>query len=952
MRRRRLLRVVANHGRRNHRSFIGLQLLFLAVLLFFAVGLALTTSAGVAVAAYTALTQQLPSPDALVQRKIFQSTWIYDRNGQLLYELWDPQGGKRSLVPLTDLPQYLVDATVATEDARFWENPGVDWQSIVRAFLQNIQGQEVVSGASTITMQLVRNTLFTQKERYDQSYARKIREALLAYQIYQHYSKEEILQMYLNEIFYGNLAYGVEAAAQTYFGKSAKDLTLGEATLLVGLPQAPEDYNPLHNLAAAKRRQAEVVDLMVRHGYLTEAQAQQALDEKLTFAAQRSEIEAPHFVMYVRELLERRLGPEAIYTGGLHVYTTIDLGFQKMAEQVVAEQIAKVRQYNANNAALVAIDPRTGELLAMVGSADYFNTEINGQINMATAERQPGSTLKPFTYVTAFGQGMSPATMVIDRPMTFPSGAGQPPYRPNNHDGKFFGPIRLRQTLAASRNIPALIVLQKVGIPAMLDTAHRLGITTLTDPNRYGLSVTLGGGEVKLLDLTYAYGAFATDGLQIGAPVPANEQQPGMREYEPATILKITNDAGDILYEYKPPPPKRVLDERLAYLITNVLSDDEARSSTYGRHSSLELSRPSAGKTGTTDDYRDGWTMGYTPSLVAGVWVGNADRSPMQGVYGIAGAGAIWHAFMERALEGTPKENFTRPQGIVEVEICDLSGLLPTELCPKKTKELFVQGQEPKDKDNVFQKVRINRFNGKLASPNTLLYNTEERVMEVYPPEYADWVEEMRKDPMWRGEGDQPLPPGRAPLAPTQVDDSYGAPSTVVISSVQVMPGAVDIYGSAVVPNFTSFSIEYGAGRSPDSWSSIVSDRRTPVQNGLLGRWEVGSLPGGEYTLRLIVRDNVGVAQEARTPVMLQVPGRSQPTLASVPNVVGLSESEARRQIETAGFANTYTNYQGPGDVPDDVLRKVPVSSVLSQTPASGTMAPRGSTVYIAVRNR
>ncbi|MCL4535576.1 MAG: PBP1A family penicillin-binding protein [Bacteroidetes bacterium] len=668
----------------------GAAILVLTTLMLLFLGFA----AGAAAAAYSYYANSLPSPERVIQHETFKSAMIYDRHGTLLYEAWDPNAGRRTVVPLDQMSPHLIDATLSTEDPNFYENPGFDIKSIIRAAWQNLTNNRVMSGSSTITMQLIRQTVLDPEERLSQTYTRKIKEAILAYQLSRTYTKDQILQMYLNEIYYGNNSYGVEAAAESYFGKSAKDLDLAEAAMLAGLPSSPVNLDPITNYRGAKQRQEAVLDLMVRHGYATPLDAWNAKREKLNFAAQETEIRAPHFVWYVRDQLERRFGREKLYSGGLRVSTTLDLPMQEMAENVARSQLEKIRQNNANNAAIVAMDPKTAEILVMVGSADYYNADIDGQVNMALAERQPGSTLKPFTYLLAFSKGMAPASIIVDEPRSFPGGAGQPDYRPKNHDNRFLGPISLRRALAGSRNIPAVLILQRVGIPNLLDLLHQAGITTLTDPNRYGLALTLGGGEVKLLDMVYAYSSLANYGLQFGAPVPANERQPGYREYEPVAITKVTDADGKVLYEYKPSAGKQLFPPQLAFLITNVLSDDEARVDTYGRHSVLELSRPDAAKTGTTDDYRDGWTLGYTPDLVAGVWIGNADNEPMTNILAVAGAGKIWHDFMEAAIKDTPVHDFLVPPGVVKATVSRRTGLRAGPGVPGVT-DWFLEGMAP-----------------------------------------------------------------------------------------------------------------------------------------------------------------------------------------------------------------------------------------------------------------
>src|SRR4051794_24298329 len=657
---------------------------------------------------YASYAKELPDYTQLDRRRVFQTARILDRNGALLGEFNDPDGGRRTLVPFDRIPRALRDATIAAEDANFYQHPGFDILAIMRAMYLNVRGREIVSGASTITQQLVKNTLLTPEQTPD----RKIKEAILAYEVERRYNKGRILELYLNEVYYGNLSYGVEAAAQTYFGRSVSDLDLAQMTFMAGLPQAPSAYNPYVNPQGARERQDYVLEQMVRHGMITRDQADAARAEPIALRPrqQAGPVEAPHFVDFIRELLERSYSSDTLFREGLQIRTTLDLRLQHVAEDAARSQIADLRDRNASNAALVAIKPDTGEILAMVGSVDYNDTTISGQVNVTLRDRQPGSTLKPFTYLTAFGQGWAPSTMVMDVPTTFGG-----TYTPLDYDQQFRGPVSVRRALAGSLNVPAVKALETVGVDAMLTTAHKMGINGLRDPDRYGLSVTLGGGEVTLLDLTYAYTPFATNGLQSGQPLSGANITPTSRQFEPLAILEIRNAAGTVLLQQKPAEPKRVADAGLSYLITSILSDDEARADTFGRHSPLELSRPSAAKTGTTDDYRDSWVVGYTPDLVAGVWVGNSDGSPMQDVLGASGAGRIWHQFMEAALDGVPARPFTRPADVVEREVCQLSGLLPTPECPKTVVDLFTPADLPNRPDDMFHRVEVCKVNGRLA---------------------------------------------------------------------------------------------------------------------------------------------------------------------------------------------------------------------------------------------
>ncbi|HOU14768.1 MAG TPA: PBP1A family penicillin-binding protein [Anaerolineae bacterium] len=661
---------------------------------------------------------RLPSPDDLSAYTTAPSSKIHDRNGQLLFEMPPPYTGSHTPVTLADIPQHLIWATIATEDATFYDNPGMDFKGILRAVWINAQGGEVLAGGSTITQQLVRTVMFGADERAERTLRRKLRELALAVRITRRYSKDAILTLYLNETYYGNMAYGVEAAAQAYFGKHARDLDLAECALLAGLPQAPAVYNPLENLDAAKERQAVALDLMVKQGYIEAGAAQLAKAEKLDFAAAPFAIRAPHFVMLVRSQLERELGLARLQAGGLNVYTTLDVALTDTARDAIRHHLAllAVCHYeaacppggrNVRNAALVALDPWTGEIVALVGSPDYFAARIDGAVDGATALRQPGSSIKPLTYAAAFERGdLTPATMMLDVRTAFVTREGAP-YVPLNYDLAFRGPVRLREALASSYNLIAVKVLDTIGIESLTGMARRLGITTFDDPDKLGLALALGGGEVRLLELTAAYAAFANGGYAV----------------QPVLIRRVEDASGAVLWEPASSKGERALDARVAYLITDILSDDLARIPTFGEGSVLKLTRPAAVKTGTTTNFRDNWTVGYTPELVVGVWVGNADNETMKDVSGVTGAAPIWREVMEAALKGRPVRDFTRPDGLVDVEVCALSGQLPGPECPHRVTETFIAGTEPTETCTMHQQI------------DGVAYT-------ILPPEAQDWARE------------------------------------------------------------------------------------------------------------------------------------------------------------------------------------------------------------------
>ncbi|MCZ7571739.1 MAG: PBP1A family penicillin-binding protein [Ardenticatenaceae bacterium] len=805
---------------------------------------------------------ELPTPADLERRteREFKTTKIYDRTGQqLLWEVYDPQGGNRQVVPLDRIPPHLRQATIALEDKTFYENPGVNLRGIARAFYTILQTGDIAQGGSSITQQLIKNVLIDPKERYQRSYERKIKEIILSVEISQRYSKDQILEWYLNTIPYGRLAYGAQAAARTYFDKNVEDLTVAEAAMLAALPNAPALYDPFTEPEAAKQRQEIVLTRMFQEGYLSFDQLVAAKAEPVLqhlAKPKRYEIQAPHFVFYVEKQLEDKYGADLLYHGGLTVYTTLDLDAYNAAVEAANTHVAELQkdpEKHVTNASVVVLNPRTGEILAMVGSLDYFNPEIDGQVNIATALRQPGSSIKPFNYVTAFAKGYTLATMVWDVRTVFDD-SPNPPYVPENYDRKYHGPVLLRDAFANSYNIPAVKVLQMVGVRNMLQTAHRLGINSLNRDD-YGLSLTLGGGEVSLLDLTYAYSVFANNGVMAGRPVPRERQRPGYRELDPVAILRIEDGQGKVLEAYTHPEVREVLSPQLAYLITSILSDNAARTPAMGAHSPLLLSRPAAAKTGTTNDFRDNWTMGYTPQLITGVWVGNADNSEMGHVSGLDGAAPIWHTIMEKLLADKPVEPFLVPPGLVQVQVCADSGLLPTPTCPRTRTETFIAGTQPTTPDTLHQRFRICKTTGKLATVYCPADQVEERVYTVYPPEAMDWVRE-----------------DNLPVPPNEYDTSFGPvtiPGTAGIAwpmPYAYVGGVVPITGTARADNFQLYRIAIGQGLDPASWIQIGPDHPDQRENSVLEFWDTAGMEG-LYTIQLTVLKNDGNAERSTVQV-------------------------------------------------------------------------------------
>ncbi|MDW8148054.1 MAG: PBP1A family penicillin-binding protein [Roseiflexaceae bacterium] len=676
----------------------------------------------------------LPSPEQLRAHASVGATQVLDRNGRLLYSVPDPLGAQRRPISLSQMSPALIQATIAIEDASFYANPGIDLRGITRAIWLNMRHGRIVAGGSTITQQLARSFLIDPSLAQERSLERKAREIVLALKLTTVLSKDEILELYLNQTYYGAMSYGVEAASQRFFGKPARDLDLAEAALLAGLPQAPSRYNPFVNPDAARARQRDVLSAMVRAGFITPAEAESAAREPLQF---RSNCvtpgclpRAPHFVFFVLERLTAELGPDVVARGGLTITTTLDLGLQEAAELALRRQLdalANPRDGSPNrrarNGAVVVLDPRDGAILAMVGSPDFTNDAIQGQVNATLALRQPGSAIKPLTYAAALERGWTPATTILDVPTAFTDADGRV-YAPQNYDRTFHGPLSLREALATSSNVAAVRTLDFIGVPALLEMASRLGIASLGDePGRFGLALTLGGGEVTLLELTGAYAAFANGGMRV-------------------TPYAVQDISGATLHEVSAPlmrkAPSPALDPQIAYLISDILSDRYARMRAFG--SALDIDRPAAVKTGTTTDWRDNWTVGYTPDRVVGVWIGNADGRAMEAVSGVTGAAPVWRQVMLAAHEGLPPRPFVRPPGIVEVTICAEGGLLPSPVCPATRLERFIASTAPQRPDDTHVLIRVDPVRECRAPDGYPQARTMLRIYRLLPAEAEPWA--------------------------------------------------------------------------------------------------------------------------------------------------------------------------------------------------------------------
>jgi 1A family penicillin-binding protein len=649
---------------------------------------------------------QVPSPETLQSRDVAEATKIYDRNGELLYDIFQNQN--RTPIKLSEIPDTVKQATIAIEDKDFYHHKGFSLTGYLRAFFDLAIHRRIEGGGSTLTQQLVKNALLTS----DQSIIRKMKELILAIQVERDYTKDQILEMYLNEIPYGGTAYGIEAAANLYFGKHANELDLAEASLLAGLPQRPSVYSPYGtHPELAKTRQAEVLRRMVEDRYITLQQADEAKKKSLTYRTTQQEIgfKAPHFVLYVKQKLIEQFGDKMVEQGGLRVTTTLDYKLQETAQKIVFDEVEKIKQHKAGNGAAVVMDSKNGQILSLVGSKDYFadsepvgctegaTCSFEPNVNVALSNRQPGSATKPITYAAAMQKGYTASSVLMDVKTEFPGGAGKPAYIPVNYDGRFRGPVQVRYALGNSFNIPAVKMLALVGIQNVMELANRMGLTTWEpteeNVNNVGLSLTLGGREVRLLDLTAAYAVFADRGLK----------------HDPISILKVADSKGKTLYEYRQTEGVKILEEGIAFIISNILSDNGARSEAFGPNSILNVpGKTVAVKTGTTDEKRDNWAFGYTPSITVGVWVGNNNNEVMNPAIasGVTGASPIWQKIMVAAIKDKPDEKFNQPGEVSYVDIDGLMGGKPHAGSPTR-KEYFMKGTEPGFESAAYKRFKV-----------------------------------------------------------------------------------------------------------------------------------------------------------------------------------------------------------------------------------------------------
>ncbi len=913
-------RVPSKKSRRkaDGRRALGCFLRAAVISLFVLVALAVLAVA-LALYMYYDIARELPTVDDLRTRAAqFETTRILDRDGNLLYEINDPGTGKRTYVQLASMSPNVLAATIAIEDKDFYTHRGYDPFAILRAFWQNLQTGETVSGASTITQQLARALLLSPEERLERTYIRKVREAILAAEVERRYTKDEILELYLNEIYYGNLAYGIEAAAETYFSKSAGQLTLGEAAFLAGLPQAPSVYDIYTARDVTLVRFQDVVlallALSEERGCIqvsnstapvcvdgTAAAASLLEIQGRTFVAPVVDMRFPHWVQYIRMQLESLYDPQTIYRSGFTVYTTLDPTLQEAAQQMVTDQVAAIADLHVTGAALVAIQPSTGEILAMVGSPDYDNELNSGQINMAVSPtRQPGSSIKPLTYLAAFEKGWTVGTLIWDVPSQFPPSGlesdTRPPYIPTNFSHTFWGPVTVRTALSNSLNVPAVKTLQFVGVyddpdtpqnDGLIGMAERMGITSLTS-EEYGLALTLGGGEVSLLELTGAYAVIANRGVRM----------------PPVSILKIVDFEGTLVFEYQPPAGEQVVKEQHTFLVTSILSDRAARAPTFGINSILNLPFTAAVKTGTSNDARDNWTLGFTPDLAVGVWVGNPDYTPMGNTTGVTGAGPVWAQFMTFAVPYLTDNNpspFVRPEGILEQTICTLSGTQPSRWCPERREEYFFVDQPALTPEHdLWQELLIDTWTGLQASPECSEFTRTELVLNVTEDFARTWIKTDDDGQAWAREigFDEDflfIPERKCESGDPQPRLEFTSP----------FDGAV-LYQALVEIRFVAeaddgvkrVSLEY---QDNSGWKTLDPNLE---QSSFI--WDISTLPAGEIILQIRMEGNRGGYAERSIHLTLQPPTptptatfTASPTSTETPTSVPPTETPTPSETPT-----------------------------------------------------
>ncbi len=851
---------------------------------------------GVAIASmvvYNTYADDLVAPDELAINEPSFGAKILDRNGKLLYEYVDDRAGLRRPVPMTEVSPAFLGATIATEDNSFFTNPGINIKGLFRAAYENTLGGGVLegSGGSSITQQLVKNVYIPVEDRRERFNAeglnRKLKETVYAMELTQRYSKEQVLEWYVNQISYGGVYNGVEAAAQGYFGKAAKDLTLAEAALLSGIPQSPAAYDPVNHPEAAMERRNDILDILRDHGSVqigedryfspTEEEIEAAKAEPITISEKRFPIEAPHFVLqYVQPLLEslEGVGREAIFRDGLVVTTTLDIDMQNQFQEIMEGWILEFEEIsNSHNGSMMEIDPKTGEVIVMLGSRDYWNEDILGKNNNATACNSPGSSFKPFAYLTTFKQlGWGPATIILDTPVTYKDDrAGD--FIPTNPNRDFKGPITIRTALGNSLNIPANKAAAAVGADQIVQTARDLGFSETFRSGEggcsrglgYGPAIATGGVDVTLEEMMYGYSVLANGGMMRGVE-PILPRPRGEREIDPVAILKVTDAAGEVRYDVdEHRKEKRVIDAEYAYLVWDILSDPSAQCLTFSCGGVTINAYKSGVKTGTSEPFDrtdrcagligETWSFGYSPDLVVGIWAGNADNDCVQHIYSTSiSFRSVRDAFVA-GHKDVPTTAMSRPAGIVEAEVCVPSGMLPSPLCGKTTRGLFAKQKLPSEQDTWWQNVTIDTRTGLAATSSTPSQYRSTQVALVPPESLLQTEEDKKAWEEWAKQLNVPLAGQGVGLGSVGAGDPDGAAAILLPRNGANVSGVVQILGRATSPNFQLYKLEYGLGPNPTSWVTIVANPN-PVETGTIGAWNIEGLPAGDYTLRLVVQDS------------------------------------------------------------------------------------------------
>jgi penicillin-binding protein 1C len=820
-----------------------------------------------------------------------QTLRIHDNAGRIIAEVSDKDAGNRTLVTLDNISPYAIHAVVSTEDQRFYTTPGFDIIGIVRAVFQNVAAGGTVSGASSITQQLARTLVFDPNDLGGNSTQRKIVEIFVASEISRRYSKSQILQMYLNQMPFGNRSNGIEAAAQGYFGKPAKDLNLPESALLAGLLQAPSAYNPVVNREAAFNRMNDVLRLMVqtdciqmqppapqsnapfcvKQTTVDQAGIQTALVKTRTYTAPVNTFKYPHFVNFVVAQLEEQYGAQNLYKLGYDVYTTLDPNLQDAAEAAVRQQVQLLRSNRVYNGAVFAINPQSGAILVMVGSANYNDTsaQVAGQYNVVLGSRQPGSSIKPIMYAGTFernpttGQYMTPATILWDVATEWGG------YRPRNYDGRFRGPVSLRTALGSSLNIPAVRAMEFLTVGRFKDIALRLGLTfPLAQPETVGLPTALGAAEVRMYDMVRAYGVFANGGKRLD------------RLTAIARIVRKVNGQDQVVFDIAQTPPvqTQVLEPPVAYLMNSILSDNDARTPTFGRNSVLNLAdgRPAGVKTGTTDEFKDNWTVGYTPDIVVGAWVGNSDNTPMFNVSGIQGAAPIWNQVMTAATRGKPVSQFPIPQGVAQAVVCaDYGVALDDSIaaeCPQTSRrnEIFIAANPPPASSDVIRTVRVDTFSGLIANESCPGYEVTRRYLTGVDTFVANWLNNTNDGRTWAANHSLPVPISPAPSA--ACDASTPRPNVGIENPAanQTVAGLIQIFGRVEVPNFATYQLQVAQSERPNITVNISEVTGIPRGSGsFLGSWDTTRVSDGNYILYILFTDRNGRSARASQAVVV-----------------------------------------------------------------------------------